>query len=207
MPRSLAFAVSSFYCGVAGALMALVWLGSADTEAFGLILSFEILFMIIIGGLGSMLGSFLGAAFIVLLPIALTNAPAWFGIAMPIDLAKHLEVIIFGGCDDNVPTHVCWVYDSVLGEIRGTPSVPRAHLDLSFTGLRWDRTFLGDARAYVRLTDRSDPWVREAAQWDEVPENEPCAHARYGLARGRWRPDPPIRTIDGPAPALDTPMA
>lgn len=119
--------------------------------------------------------------------------------------ADQLAIAETEGLGDRMP-ELQGIY-SVLGEIRGTPSVPRAHLDLSFTGLRWDRTFLGDARAYVRLTDRSDPWVREAAAWDEVPEDEPCAHARYGLARGRWRADPPVRTIDGMAPALDTPMA
>ncbi len=119
--------------------------------------------------------------------------------------ADQLAIAETEGINESLP-ELQGIY-SVLGEIRGTPSVPRAHLDLSFTGLRWDNTFLGDARAYVRLTDRSDPWVREAAQWDEVPEDEPCAHARYGLARGRWRPDPPIRTADGMAPALETPMA
>ena len=119
--------------------------------------------------------------------------------------ADQLAIAETEGLGDRLP-ELQGIY-SVLGEIRGTPSVPRAHLDVSFTGLRWDRTFLGDARAYVRLTDRSDPWVAAAAEWDEVPEGEPCAHARYGLARGRWRADPPIRTIDGPAPALDTPMA
>lgn len=94
--KLLAFAISSFYCGMAGALMLFCWLGSAETEAFDIFVSFQVLFMIIIGGLGSILGSFLGAAFIVLLPIFLTNAPPMVGIEMPIDLAKHIEEIIFG---------------------------------------------------------------------------------------------------------------
>ena len=72
--KLLAFSVSSFYVGIAGALALALWLGSVETaEAFDINQSFQILFMIIIGGLGSMLGSFIGAAFIVLTPIVLTN--------------------------------------------------------------------------------------------------------------------------------------
>jgi branched-chain amino acid transport system permease protein len=71
--KLLAFAVSSFYCGVAGALYAFCYLGSVEPDGFSLDLSFRILFMIIIGGVGSIMGSFLGAAFIVLLPIFLDN--------------------------------------------------------------------------------------------------------------------------------------
>src|SRR5206468_6215082 len=69
--KLLAFAVSSFYCGVAGALYAFAYLGTVEPEAFTLDLSFRILFMVIIGGAASILGSFLGAAFITLLPILL----------------------------------------------------------------------------------------------------------------------------------------
>ena len=95
--KLMAFAISSFYCGIAGALSVFVWLGSAETEAFDIFLSFQILFMIIIGGLGSSMGSILGAAFITLVPIFLTNAPAMFGIPMGTDLSKHIEEIVFGG--------------------------------------------------------------------------------------------------------------
>ena len=94
--KLLAFGVSSFYCGVAGALYIFCWLGSAETEAFDIFLSFQILFMIIIGGLGSILGSILGAAFITLLPIFLTNFPPMVGIPISTDLSKHIEEIIFG---------------------------------------------------------------------------------------------------------------
>jgi len=94
--KLLAFAISSFYCGVAGALYIFVWLGSAETEAFDIFLSFQIMFMIIIGGLGSIMGSILGAAFITLLPIFLTNFPPMIGIHIATDLSKHLEEIIFG---------------------------------------------------------------------------------------------------------------
>lgn len=93
-----AFAVSSFYCGVAGALYAYTYLGTVEPEGFNLDLSFRILFMIIIGGVGTILGSFLGAAFIVLLPIALDNLlPAVFGTALPAGITSNLQLVVFGG--------------------------------------------------------------------------------------------------------------
>jgi branched-chain amino acid transport system permease protein len=94
--KLLAFAVSSFYCGVAGALWAFLYLGTVDAQAFDLNRSFEILFMIIIGGVGSILGSFLGAAFIVLLPIFLNVVAGLFGSSLHADTASHFEVMIFG---------------------------------------------------------------------------------------------------------------
>ncbi|HJU99083.1 MAG TPA: branched-chain amino acid ABC transporter permease [Burkholderiaceae bacterium] len=92
--KLLAFAVSSFYCGVAGALYAFAYLGTVEPEAYNLDLSFRILFMIIIGGVGSVLGSFLGAAFIVLLPVCL-NVLA-HGLALPTSVASNLELMVFG---------------------------------------------------------------------------------------------------------------
>ena len=94
--KLLAFAVSSFYCGVAGAELVFLYLGSAETLAFDIALSFLVLFMVIIGGLGSVLGSFLGAGFILLLPIFLTNAPHALGLTLPVALAKELELMAFG---------------------------------------------------------------------------------------------------------------
>ena len=55
-----AFAVSSYIVGVAGALWAFVYLGAWEPLAFNIDRSFQLLFMVIIGGLGSILGSFLG---------------------------------------------------------------------------------------------------------------------------------------------------
>ena len=91
-----AFAVSSFIVGVAGALWGFVHLGSWEPAAFNIDRSFQLLFMVIIGGLGSIMGSFFGAAFIVLLPIVLDNLPYWFGIPIDTALASHLTFIIFG---------------------------------------------------------------------------------------------------------------
>ena len=95
--KLLAFGISSFYCGVAGAELVFLFLGSAETLAFDINQSFLVLFMVIIGGLGSILGSFLGAAFIVLTPIFLTNAPHAIGLSLPVALLKQLELMVFGG--------------------------------------------------------------------------------------------------------------
>src|SRR5690242_18660076 len=99
--KLLAFAISSFYCGVAGALYAYTYLGTVEPEAFTLDLSFRVLFMVIIGGIGSILGSFLGAAFITLFPIFLNLASKWLENALGIELSHALvsntEAIIFGG--------------------------------------------------------------------------------------------------------------
>ena len=92
--KLLAFAVSSFYCGVAGALYAFAYLGTVEPEAYSLDLSFRILFMVIIGGVGSVLGSFLGAFFIVLLPVFL-NLLA-HGLALPTTVGSNLELMVFG---------------------------------------------------------------------------------------------------------------
>ena len=91
-----AFAVSSFIVGVAGGLWGFVHLGSWEPAAFSIDRSFQLLFMVIIGGLGSIMGSFFGAAFIVVLPIVLDNIPQWFGIPLDTALASHLTFMIFG---------------------------------------------------------------------------------------------------------------
>ena len=98
--KLLAFAISSFYCGIAGALYAFCYLGTVEPEGFNLDLSFRILFMIILGGVGSVLGSFLGAGFIVLFPIFLNSIAGpleqALGIALPPGLMSNLELIVFG---------------------------------------------------------------------------------------------------------------
>jgi len=91
-----AFAVSSFIVGVAGALWGFVHLGSWEPAAFNIDRSFQLLFMIIIGGLGSIMGSFFGAAFIVVLPILLDQLPYWFGIPIDTALSAHLTFMAFG---------------------------------------------------------------------------------------------------------------
>ena len=92
-----AFAISSFYVGVSGALFFTVYLGAVEVgEAFSITQSFLVLFMIIIGGLGSILGSFLGAAFLVLMPVLLKNVMVG-GFGWATDIAAHFEFMIVGG--------------------------------------------------------------------------------------------------------------
>ena len=95
--KLLAFGVSSFLCGLAGALWAYAVLGTVEPQAFDIIRSFEILYMIIIGGLGSVSGAFLGAGFIVLLPILLNNLGSLVtGGAISTETIAHIEYMIFG---------------------------------------------------------------------------------------------------------------
>ena len=96
-----AFAVSSFIIGVAGALWAFVYLGAWEPSAFSVDYSFRLLFMVIIGGLGSIMGSFFGAAFITILPIVLNQLLPFFagllGISITTTAVSHAELMIFGG--------------------------------------------------------------------------------------------------------------
>jgi len=95
-----AFAVSSFIIGVAGALWAFIYLGAWEPSAFSVDYSFRLLFMVIIGGLGSIMGSFFGAAFIVVLPIALNQflpvLAGAFGLQISTAGISHAELMIFG---------------------------------------------------------------------------------------------------------------
>lgn len=96
-----AFAVSSFIIGLAGALWAFVHLGSWEPAAFSIDRSFQLLFMVIIGGMGSIMGGFFGAAFIVVLPILLNQALPWIGglvgVTVSTAMISHAEFMIFGG--------------------------------------------------------------------------------------------------------------
>jgi branched-chain amino acid transport system permease protein len=94
--KLMAFAISSFVCGVAGAELFALHFGSVETLAFDINLSFLVLFMVIIGGLGSVLGSILGAGFMVLMPILLTNLFVG-GLGLRAVTAKHMEFMVFGG--------------------------------------------------------------------------------------------------------------
>lgn len=95
-----AFAVSSFIVGVAGGLWGFIHLGAWEPAAFSIDRSFQLLFMVIIGGMGSVMGSFFGAAFIVLLPILLNQLLPWagdlIGVTVSTAALSHTEVMIFG---------------------------------------------------------------------------------------------------------------
>ena len=95
--KLLAFGISSFYCGVAGALWAFAYLGTVEPQAFDLQRSFQVLFMVIIGGVGTVMGAFLGAAFITLFPLFLNWAfhAVVRGDVRP-GLLSQLELVCFG---------------------------------------------------------------------------------------------------------------
>jgi branched-chain amino acid transport system permease protein len=94
--KLLAFAVSSFYAGVAGALMVFLWLGAAEPEAFNIDQSFLVLFMVIIGGMGSIVGAFFGAALLHILPIALRALPSMVGLSIGSATIEQLTFVITG---------------------------------------------------------------------------------------------------------------
>jgi branched-chain amino acid transport system permease protein len=94
--KLLAFAVSSFYAGVAGAMLVFLWLGASEADSFDINASFLVLFMVIIGGLGSLLGSFLGAGLILGLPIVLRTLPSTFGVSINSATVEHLQFMILG---------------------------------------------------------------------------------------------------------------
>ena len=95
--KLLAFAISGFFLGVAGALWAFAYLGTVEPHGFDLNRSFQILFIIIIGGLGSLLGNFLGAAFIVLFPVLLSNLVSLLpGGLVDAGQVENLQKMIFG---------------------------------------------------------------------------------------------------------------
>jgi branched-chain amino acid transport system permease protein len=95
--KLIAFAVSSFYAGVSGALITFCYYGAANIEEFHVMVSFALLGMIIIGGLGTILGSFLGAGFFVLLPIGINRGLGAFMAVVPSEILSNLEAIVFGG--------------------------------------------------------------------------------------------------------------
>ena len=94
--KLLAFAVSSYVVGVAGALFVFLWRGAAEAGLFDIPLSFRVLFIAIIGGLGSILGNYLGAILIVGLPVILNSVPAAFGVTIASSTAEHVNTMIIG---------------------------------------------------------------------------------------------------------------
>jgi branched-chain amino acid transport system permease protein len=98
--KLLAFWVSSFVGGVSGALLAFCYYKAVSPEQFHIDLSIQMLAVVIVGGLGSVLGCFFGAALILLAPTilnqlisALSNG---FGLKLSSDLATHAPLILYG---------------------------------------------------------------------------------------------------------------
>lgn len=94
--KLLAFAVSSYYCGVAGALMVFLWYGGAEANSFDINQSFFILFMVIIGGRGSLVGSYFGAAVIFGLPIFIRVLPSLFGFGLESAAVQQITFVVVG---------------------------------------------------------------------------------------------------------------
>jgi branched-chain amino acid transport system permease protein len=100
--KLLAFAISSFIVGVAGVLWAFVYLRTVEPAGFNLDRSFQILFIVIIGGLATLRGAFLGAALIVVFPLLLSRLGAlllggWFDSGV-LDMTQRIvlgALIIF----------------------------------------------------------------------------------------------------------------
>ncbi len=91
-----AFAISSYVVGVSGALFVFMWRGAAEPNLFDIPLSFRILFIVIIGGLGSVMGNYLGAILIVGLPVILNTLPEALGIPISSATVEHLNIMIVG---------------------------------------------------------------------------------------------------------------
>lgn len=93
-----AFGVSSFICGIAGALWVFAYLGTADAHAFSLDKSFQVLFIVLIGGTASLAGNFLGAVLIVLLPIGLERLVDASGLSDIVNMGalSNVQSVVFG---------------------------------------------------------------------------------------------------------------
>lgn len=91
-----AFAVSSYIVGIAGALFVFLWRGAAEPTVFDIPLSFRVLFIAIIGGLGSILGNYLGAILIVALPVLLNFVPGALGLSIGPATLEHLNTMTIG---------------------------------------------------------------------------------------------------------------
>ncbi|MFY0544648.1 branched-chain amino acid ABC transporter permease [Brevibacillus sp. H7] len=96
--KVLAFAISSFFIGIAGALMGHYTL-VISPEHFDIGVSIEYLAMILIGGLGSVVGSIFGAIFLTLLPVFLRELIDLLSVTMPhvTEYFGAMRQIIFGG--------------------------------------------------------------------------------------------------------------
>jgi branched-chain amino acid transport system permease protein len=98
--KLLAFWTSSFIGGVVGSVLVVCYLRSVSPDEFHLDLSVQILAMVIVGGLGSVLGSFFGAGLVLFAPIVFNNLIGYaadaFGVTLNADLRSHLPLMLYG---------------------------------------------------------------------------------------------------------------
>ena len=150
--KLIAFAVSSYIIGVAGALWLFLVQGNLEADAFDILtMSFPVLFMVIVGGLGTVMGSILGACFLVMTPVLIKNFPeaasAVFLVSMGFVATAHLEKY---GRWRRVPVFVAlgasiWIMTLDL------PSYAAEHLVLMFFGLSIILILIYEPNGLVRL--------------------------------------------------------
>ena len=98
--KLMAFFTSSFLGGVTGAILAFCYYRAVTPEQFGFNVSIQIVAMVLVGGLGSVIGSYLGAGFVLLMPIFLTNfisalaGSGWVPVSQ--NFLSHLPLMIYG---------------------------------------------------------------------------------------------------------------
>lgn len=96
--KLLVFAISSFIIGIAGVLWAFTYLGTiqAGYGGFGLNRSFSVLFCIIIGGLATIRGAYLGAAFMVAFPLLLSRVGSYLFEGFNAGVLENCQKITLG---------------------------------------------------------------------------------------------------------------
>ena len=98
--KLVAFATSSFIGGVSGAILIFTFYRVATPEQFAVNVSIELLAMVIVGGLGSIIGSYFGAAFILLMPGLMNSLIAWLaqlmGISLGVETLAHIPHAVYG---------------------------------------------------------------------------------------------------------------
>ena len=98
--KLIAFATSSFIGGVSGAILIFTFYRAVTPEQFSVNVSIELLAMVIVGGLGSIIGSWFGAAFILLMPSQMNHLIAWGAKALGLDLGvetlAHIPHVVYG---------------------------------------------------------------------------------------------------------------
>ena len=99
--KLVAFWTASFIGGVAGAVLAFCYYGAVTPEQFQLDVSIQAVAMVIVGGMGSVIGSFFGAGLVLLAPIVLNNGANWIatavGLKVSTELLAHVPMIPYGG--------------------------------------------------------------------------------------------------------------
>lgn len=98
--KLVAFFASSFLGGISGAILAFCYYQAVTPEQFNFNVSIELVAMVLVGGLGSVLGAYLGAGFVLLVPIALTNGVTWLAdlglLSVSTNLLAHIPLMVYG---------------------------------------------------------------------------------------------------------------